>query len=95
MGAAGGAEALPKKLRRAANGIVNGKGRIDWADATARRAELGRLVEVAHKVLTVTAHNEELAEVRSLLERIIKQDVEDTPADGGGPGIRQGWRPTG
>jgi transposase len=90
IGAAGGAEALPKKLRRAANGIVNGKARIDWADRSARRAELGRLVEVAHKVLAATAGNDDLSEARSLLERIIDQDVEQTPVDGGGPGIRHG-----
>lgn len=93
IGAAGGAEALPKKLRRAAKGIVNGKARIDWADAAARRAELARLVGVAHKVLSATAGNDDLAEARSLLERIIDQDVEDTPADGAGPGIRHGVAP--
>ena len=90
IGAAGGAEALPNKLRRAANGIVNGKARIDWADASARRSELGRLVEVAHKVLAATVGNDELAEARGLLERIIDQDVEHDPVDGGGPGIRHG-----
>ena len=90
IGAAGGGDALPKKLRRAANGIVNGKARIDWADRAARRSELGRLVGVAGKVLAATARNDELAEARSLLERIIDQDVEATPEDGGGPGIRQG-----
>jgi transposase len=90
ISAGGGAEALPKKLRRAAKGIVNGKARIDWADATARRAELGRLVGVAGKVLAATAGNEELAEARSLLERIIDQDIEKAPVDGGGPGIRHG-----
>jgi transposase len=93
IGAAGGADALPKKLRRAANGIVNGKARIDWADRAARRAELGRLLDVAGKVLAATAGNDELAEARSLLERIIDQDVEATSADGGGPGIRQGVAP--
>lgn len=90
IGAASGAEALPKKLRRAGNGIVNGKARIDWADRSARRAELGRLVAVAHKVLAATAGNDELSEARRLLERIIDQDVEQTPVDGGGPGIRHG-----
>lgn len=87
---AGAAAALPKKLRRAAKGIVAGKARIDWADRSARRAELGRLVEVAHKVLAATAGNDELSETRSLLERIIDQDIEQTPVDGGGPGIRHG-----
>jgi transposase len=90
IGAASGAEALPKKLRRAGNGIVHGKARIDWADRSARRAELGRLVAVAHKVLAATAGNDELSEARRLLERIIDQDVEQTPVDGGGPGIRHG-----
>lgn len=90
IGAAGGADALPKKLRRAANGIINGKARIDWADRTARRAELGRLVDVAGQVLAATAGNDALAEARALLERIIDQDVEQAPADGDGPGIRQG-----
>ena len=90
IGAAGGAAALPKKLRRAATGIVNGKARIDWADASARRQELGRLVGIGRDVLDATAGNDELADARGLLERIIDQDVEQTPADGGGPGIRQG-----
>src|SRR6478672_8583911 len=90
VGAVGGAEALPKKLRRAAKGIVNGKARIDWADATARRIELGRLVAVAHQVLAATSSNDALAEARSLLERIIDQDIEQDPADGSGPGIRHG-----
>jgi transposase len=90
IGAAGGAEALPKRLRRAANGIVNGKARIDWADRAVRRAELGRLVQVAGTVLAATADIDELAEARGLLERIIDQDIEQEPADGGGPGIRHG-----
>lgn len=93
IGAAGGADVLPKKLRRAAKGIVNGKARIDWADRAARRAELGRLLDVAGKVLAATVDNDELAEVRSLLERIIDQDIEATPGDGGGPGIRDGVAP--
>lgn len=90
IGAAGGAEALPKKLRRAANGIVNGKARIEWADRAVRRAELGRLVDVAGKILAATADSDELAEARKLLERIIDQDIEKEPADGGGPGICHG-----
>lgn len=93
IGAAGGGDALPKKLRRAANGIVNGKARIDWADRATRRTELGRLIEVAGNVLAATAGNHELAEARALLERIIDQDIEATPEDGGGPGIRRGVAP--
>jgi len=90
IGVAGGAEALPKKLRRVAKGIVTGKARIDWADRAVRRTELGRLVDVATKVLAATADNDELADARRLLERIIDQDIEPEPADGGGPGIRHG-----
>lgn len=90
VGAGGGAEAFPKKLRRAAKGVVNGKARIDWADATARRSELARLVDVARKVLAVTADDPALADARALLARIIDQDIEDAPADGAGPGIRHG-----
>jgi hypothetical protein len=90
IGTAGGPEALTKKLRRAANGVVNGKARIDWADAAARRAELGRLVGIARGVLVATADQEELSAARELLARIIDQDVEDASADGAGPAIRQG-----
>lgn len=90
VGAAGGAEALPKKLRRRASGVVNGKARIDWADAAARRAELGRLVGIAREVLGATADRDGLAGARELLERIIDQDVEPAPEDGDGPAIRHG-----
>jgi transposase len=93
VGVAGGAGVLPKKLRRAANGIINGKARIDWADRSARRVELGRLVEVAGQVLAATAGRDDLVEARRLLERIIDQDIENAPADGGGPGIRRGVAP--
>jgi hypothetical protein len=90
IGTAGGPEALPKKLRRQANGVVDGKAHVDWADAAVRRAELGRLVGIARSVLGATAGQEHLASARELLERIIDQDVDDTPADGAGPATRQG-----
>lgn len=90
VGVGGGGEALPKGLRRQANGVVNGKARIDWADPAARRAELGRLVGIARGVLAATADRDDLGAARELLERIIDQDIEDVPGDGGGPAIRQG-----
>lgn len=90
VGTAGGPEALPKKLRRAANGVVHGKARIDWADAGVRRAELGRLVGIARAVLGATADRDDLAAARELLARIIDQDIEDAPDDGNGPAIRHG-----
>lgn len=90
VGVAGGAQALPKKLRRQANGVVKGKARIDWAESTARRAELGRLVGIGRGVLAATADRHDLGAARELLERIIDQDVDDAPEDDGGPAIRQG-----
>ena len=86
----GGAEALPKKLRRRARGVVAGKAKIDWADAGVRRGELGRLVSVARSVLDATADNAGLAEARELLERIVDQDIDAEPDDGQGPAIRRG-----
>ncbi|HEY3241429.1 MAG TPA: IS1182 family transposase [Acidimicrobiia bacterium] len=85
--AAGGPKALASRLRRGARAVVRGKAAIDWADASARRQELGRLVALARDLLAVTAGNEEAAEARELLGRIIDQDVEDTDD---GPAIRQG-----
>lgn len=93
IGAAGGPEALPRKLRGQAKGVVNGKARIDWADAKARRGELGRLVGIARAVLAATLDKEHLAPARELLERIIDQDIDDTPDDGTGPAIRHGVAP--
>ena len=90
IGAAGGADAMPKRLRRQAKGVVAGKARVDWADATARRGELGRLVSIARQVLAATAEVEALGEARALLERIIDQDVDETPDDEAGPVIRRG-----
>ena len=90
VGAAGGAEALPRKLRGRAKGIVAGKARIDWADSDARRSELGRLVTVARQVLDATADNETLSDARQLLNQIIDQDIDVDPDDGAGPGIRRG-----
>jgi transposase len=88
--AAGGPKALHSRLRRGARAVVRGKAPIDWADASARRAELGRLVGLARDLLAVTAGHEEATEARDLLGRIIDQDVEDSDD---GPAIRQGVAP--
>jgi transposase len=88
--AAGGPKALHSRLRRGARGALRGKAPIDWADAAARRSELGRLVALARDLLSVTAGNEEAAEARDLLEQIIDQDVDDSDD---GPVIRQGVAP--
>ena len=90
VNSAGGADVFPKKLRRRVRGVVSGKAKIDWADASVRRAELGRLVSVARSVLDATADSDELAEARGLLERIIDQDIDVDADDGQGPAIRRG-----
>jgi IS5 family transposase len=90
VNSAGGVDALPKKLRRRARGVVGGKAKIDWGDAGVRRSELGRLVSVARSVLDATADNDELVEARELLERIIDQDIDAEPDDGQGPAIHRG-----
>ncbi len=81
---------LVKRLRRTINRLCRKKARIDWADADARRAHLGELVELAKSLLAATAGHADLAEAGDLLARIVDQDVEEAPADGGGPAIRQG-----
>lgn len=81
---------LTKRLRRQVNRVCVNKARIDWADARARRAHLGELVDLARTVLAATARDPELAEARELLERVIDQDIDEEPTDGAGPAIRQG-----
>jgi transposase len=92
VGAVAG-DRLTKRLRRTLNRLCVNKARIDWADATARRRHLGELVELARTVLAATAGDDELAEARDLLARIVDQDIDETPADGGGPAIRNGVAP--
>ena len=84
---------LVKRLRRTINRLCRNKARIDWADGAARRAHLGELVALAKALLVATGGHDDLAEARDLLARIVDQDVEETPADGGGPAIRQGVAP--
>ena len=81
---------IVRRLRRTINRLCRNKARIDWSDAAARRAHLGELVELAKALLGATAGHEDLAEARDLLARIVDQDVEDDPGDGGGPTIRHG-----
>ena len=90
VNSAGGVDVFPKKSRRRVRGVVAGKAKIDWGDAGVRRAELGRLVSVARSVLDATADDDELADARELLERIIDQDIDVEPDDGQGPAIRRG-----
>ena len=93
VAAAGGAKALPSRLRRRARDYKRGKADIDWADGAARRTELGALVTMARELLAATAANPDCDEAAELLGRIVDQDVDDQPPDGGGPTIRQGVAP--
>jgi hypothetical protein len=86
--AAGGPKQLHPKLRHDARQAVRGKAVIDWADAAARKGELGRLVSLARALLTLTDQDDSVAEARDLLGRVLDQDVED--GDDGAPRIRQG-----
>jgi transposase len=89
--AAGGPKALHPRLRREARQAVRGKAPIDWADANARKEELGRLVALARALLALTTDNDTVTEARDLLGRILDQDIED--GDDGEPRIRQGVAP--
>jgi transposase len=87
---AAGAPTLPTALRRRlARYLKDTKPRINWQDPAARRAELGRMVAAADRLLAATAGRPELAEAAELLRRLVDQDVERTPPDGGGPKVKQ------
>lgn len=85
--AAGGPGAFTQRLRKPTKRVLGGKAHIDWADAHARREELGRLVVTARAVLAATEGRDELAEARDLLSRIVDQDIDQSPD---GPGIKDG-----
>lgn len=91
--AAGGPKAIPARLRKRSRACRRGKAAIDWSDPAVRRAELGELVGMARDLLAATAGDPACTEPRRLLERIVDQDVDEAPADGGGPAIRRGVAP--
>jgi len=92
VGTAAG-DRLTTRLRRTINRVCVNKARLDWADASARRAQLGELVALAEDVLAATAGDEDLVEARDLLARVVDQDIDPAPDDGGGPAIRDGVAP--
>jgi IS5 family transposase len=74
---------------------------LDWSDAKERRALLGQLVADARIALQVAKRalrgyskdwpaTGQLRESQALLSRILAQDIEEEPEDGGGPQIRKG-----
>ena len=92
VAAAGGPKALPSRLRRRARDYKRSKADIDWADAAARRGELGALVGMARELLAATAADPGCAEAAEVLGRIVDQDIDPEPS-GGGPAIRRGVAP--
>ena len=77
---------------------------LDWSDAQARRALVGQLVGDARVALELAqgalrgfakdaARARRLREARDLLSDVLAQDIEQKPADGGGPRIRRGTAP--
>ena len=93
VAAAGGPKALPSRLRRRARDYKRAKADVEWSDPGARRSELAALVGMARELLAATAANADCAEAAELLGRIVDQDVDNQPPDGGGPAIRQGVAP--
>lgn len=87
---AAGEDTLSQRLRRDLRRYLrDAKPAIDWQDAAARRAELGRMVAAADRLLRATADRGECADAAELLHRLIDQDVERAADDGHGPAIRR------
>jgi hypothetical protein len=87
-------QSLSKALRRKlARYLKASKPRIDWHDPAARRAELGRMVAAADRLLAATAGRSELTDAAELLGRLVDQDVDRTPPDGGGPKLKRDVAP--
>ncbi len=74
---------------------------LDWDDAQARRALVGQLVadarvalELAQRALRGFAsgagRTQALRRARELLANLLQQDIEEKPADGQGPAVRNG-----
>ncbi len=81
-----------------------GESDLDWSNAQERRALLAQLVADARVALQLAkkalrgyakdwAATGQLRESQALLSRILAQDIEEEPEDGGGPRIRQGTAP--
>lgn len=81
---------------------LKGQAEVEWDDAGSRRRFLRQMVEDARRLLELAreilatldeASRREVSEQMTLLEQILRQDVEEVPGTGGGPGgaqIREG-----
>jgi transposase len=88
-------------LSRHFSASVKGAVELDWDDPAARRALIGQLVADARVALALATRalrgfartaepTQILRRARELLADLLQQDIEEEPADGGGPALRQG-----
>ena len=88
-------------LSRHFGASLKGAVELDWDDPAARRALIGQVVADARVALALAtralrgfarsaAPTQALRGARELLADLLQQDIEDEPADGGGPALRQG-----
>lgn len=88
-------------LSRHCSASLKGAVELDWDDPAARRALVGQVVADARVALALAARalrgfarsaepTQALRGARELLADLLQQDVDEEPADGGGPALRQG-----
>ncbi len=88
-------------LSRHFSASLMGAVELDWDDPAARRALIGQVVADARVALALAARalrgfarsaaaTQALRGARELLADLLQQDIEEEPADGGGPALRHG-----
>jgi transposase len=88
-------------LSRHFSASLKGAVELDWDDPSARRALIGQVVADARVALALAARalrgfarraepTRSLRAARELLADLLQQDIDEEPADGGGPLLRQG-----
>jgi len=88
-------------LSRHFSASLKGAVELDWDDPAARRALIGQVVADARVALALAARalrgfarsaaaTQAVRGARELLADLLQQDIEEEPADGGGPALRQG-----
>lgn len=88
-------------LSRHFSASLKGSVNLDWDDPAARRALIGQVVADARVALTLAARalrgfarsaegTQALRGARELLADLLQQDIDEEPANGGGPALRQG-----
>jgi hypothetical protein len=88
-------------LSRHFSASLKGAVELDWDDPAARRALIGQVVADARVALALATRalrgfarsapaTQALRGARELLADLLQQDVEEEPADGGGPALRHG-----